>query len=218
VRFSTSGGSASPDLEDLLGGMFGSGGPGYGQYGAPAGPRKGADINATTKLSLREAVNGSTVTLRGPDGTPITARIPAGVRDGQKIRLRGKGSPGEAGRGDLLITVAITPHPVFTRTGDDLALTLPISFDEAALGAQVEVPTLDGSVQMKIPAGTPSGRVLRLKGRGVTNGATDRRPAGHRPDRGAPAAGRRGAGGGRGLRQGHRGTDPRADLRARARS
>ena len=218
VRFSTSGGSASPDLEDLLGGMFGSGGPGYGQYGAPAGPRKGADINATTKLSLREAVNGSTVTLRGPDGTPITARIPAGVRDGQKIRLRGKGSAGEAGRGDLLITVVITPHPVFTRAGDDLALTLPITFDEAALGAQVEVPTLDGSVQMKIPAGTPSGRVLRLKGRGVTNGATTgdllatvQIVVPQRLDDEARAAVEAYA-------KATVGHDPRADLRARARS
>lgn len=170
VRYST-GGSAGPDLEDLLGGMFGPGGQSFGGYGAPAGPRKGADVNATTRIGFREAVLGSTVTLRSPDGGTVTARIPAGVRDGQRIRLRGKGSAGEAGPGDLMITVSVEPHPVFTRTGDDLALTLPVTFDEAALGATVEVPTLDGSVQMKIPPGTPSGRTLRVKGRGITNGS-----------------------------------------------
>ena len=174
TRFTTTGGGAgNPDLEDLLGGMFGPGGAqGFGGYGAAAGPRKGGDVNASTRLLLRDAVLGSTVTLRAPDGSSVTARIPAGVRDGQRIRLRGKGSAGEAGPGDLFITVAIEPHPVFTRTGDDLALTLPVTFDEAALGAQVEVPTLDGSVQMKIPAGTPSGRTLRLKGRGIRNGGS----------------------------------------------
>jgi len=170
VRY-PSGGAGTPDLEDLLGGMFGQGGQGFSGYGAPAGPRKGADVNASTRIGFREAVLGSTVTLRSPDGGTVTARIPAGVRDGQRIRLRGKGSAGEAGPGDLMISVTVEPHPVFTRTGDDLALTLPVTFGEAALGAQVEVPTLDGSVQMKIPAGTPSGRTLRLKGRGITNGS-----------------------------------------------
>ena len=173
VRFSTGpgGGAAQPDLEDLLGGMFGGGGQQFSGYGAPAGPRRGADVDATTSLGFRDAVQGSTVTLRSSEGANITARIPVGVRDGQRIRLRGKGLPGEAGPGDLIVTVRVEPHAVFTRTGDDLALTLPVTFDEAALGAQVEVPTLDSSVQMKIPAGTPSGRTLRLKGRGITNGS-----------------------------------------------
>ena len=167
VRYSTGGGAGGPDLEDLLGGMFGGGGQGFPGYGAPAGPRRGADVNATTRIGFREAVQGATVTLRSPDGATVTARIPAGVRDGQRIRLRGKGSPGEAGPGDLFITVSVEPHPVFTRTGDDLVLTLPVTFDEAALGAQVEVPTLDGTVRVKVPAGTPSGRTLRVKGRGI---------------------------------------------------
>ncbi len=171
VRYPTGGGAGSPDLEDLLGGMFGGGGQQFSGYGAPAGPRKGADVDATTSLPFRDAVQGSTVTLRSSDGGSVTARIPAGVRDGQRIRLRGKGSAGEAGPGDLIVTVHVEPHPVFIRAGDDLALTLPVTFDEAALGAQVEVPTLGGSVQMKIPAGTPSGRTLRLKGRGITNGS-----------------------------------------------
>jgi molecular chaperone DnaJ len=163
VRFST-GGAGSPDLEDLLGGMFGGGG-----YGATRGPRRGQDLTAATTLGFREAVTGATVTLRKPDGGTITTRVPAGVRDGQKIRLRGKGGAGDAGApaGDLMITVTVTPDPVFARKGDDLTVTVPVTFDEAALGAQVDVPTLDGTVRVKIPAGTPSGRILRVKGRGV---------------------------------------------------
>lgn len=169
VRFST-GGAGGPDLEDLLGGMFGSGG--YGGYGSTRGPRRGQDVNATTTLGFREAVNGATVTLRKPDGGTITTRVPAGVRDGQKIRLRGKGGAGDQGApaGDLFITVNVTPDPVFGRKGDDLTVTVPVTFDEAALGTQIDVPTLDGTVRLKVPAGTPSGRTLRVKGRGVSNG------------------------------------------------
>jgi molecular chaperone DnaJ len=175
VRFST-GGQGAPDLEDLLGGMFGGGGGGggFGGYGATRGPRKGQDVNATTTLGFREAVTGATVTLRRPDGGTITTRVPAGVRDGQKIRLRGKGGPGDEGApaGDLFITVTVTPDPVFGRQGNDLTVTVPVTFDEAALGAQIDVPTLDGVVRVKVPAGTPSGRTLRVKGRGITSGKT----------------------------------------------
>jgi molecular chaperone DnaJ len=170
VRYST-GGAGQPNLEDILGGMFGGGaGPAYGGFGAPAGPRKGADLAARTTLSFRDAVGGSTVTLGTADGGHITTRIPAGVKDGQKIRLRGKGQPGDSGApaGDLILTVAVEPHPVFGREGDNLTVDLPVTFAEAALGATVAVPTLDGgSVKVKIAPGTPSGRVLRVKGRGV---------------------------------------------------
>jgi molecular chaperone DnaJ len=168
VRFST-GGAGGPDLEDLLGGMFSGGG-----YGATRGPRRGQDLTAETTLGFREAVTGATVTLRKPDGGTITTRVPAGVRDGQKIRLRGKGGSGDAGApaGDLMITVHVRPDAVFARKGDDLTVTVPVTFDEAALGAQIDVPTLDGTVRVKIPAGTPSGRTLRVKGRGVATGKT----------------------------------------------
>jgi molecular chaperone DnaJ len=152
-------------FEDLLGGLFGGGG-GFGQT---RGGRRGADLAAVTTLPFRQAVEGSTVAL-GVEGRTVKARIPAGVRDGQKIRLRGKGRPGENGApaGDLEVTVRVTPHPVFALDGDNLRVTLPVAFDEAALGAEVSVPTLDGgSVRLKIPAGTPSGRTLRVKGRGV---------------------------------------------------
>lgn len=163
------GGGAGGGFEDLLGGLFGGGG-GFGQT---RGGRRGADLAAVTTLPFRQAVEGSTVAL-GVEGRTVKARIPAGVKDGQKIRLRGKGRPGENGApaGDLEVTVRVTPHPVFALDGNNLRVTLPVAFDEAALGAEVPVPTLDGGqVRLKIPAGTPSGRTLRVKGRGVTTSA-----------------------------------------------
>ena len=172
VRFSTGGGGGGqPDLEDLLGGMFGQQGqPGYGGFGASAGPRRGEDIEARTTLSFRDAVQGSTVTLKTASGSRITARIPVGVKDGQKIRLRGKGNPGDQGApaGDLMLTVQVGPHSVFDRDGDNLTVELPVTFAEATLGATVSVPTLSGDpVKVRIAAGTPNGRVLRVKGRGI---------------------------------------------------
>jgi molecular chaperone DnaJ len=176
VQFSTSGGE-SINLEDLLGGFAGGGGAtgrssGQGPmgFGAPRGPRPGRDVEARTSLSFRQAATGDTVTLSTRGGGRITTRIPAGVKDGQKIRLRGKGRPGESGgpAGDLMLVVHVEPHPVFGRDGDHLTVDLPVTFAEAALGATVSVPTLDGKpVKVKVPAGTPSGRVLRVKGRGI---------------------------------------------------
>ena len=107
---------------------------------------------------------------RGTSARTIQARIPAGVRDGQRIRLKGKGSAGEQGgpAGDLFVQVKVRPHRIFGRTGDNLTLEVPISFDEAALGADVKIPTLDGGpVTLKVPAGTPSGRTFRVRGKGV---------------------------------------------------
>ncbi len=107
---------------------------------------------------------------RGQSSTTMQVRIPAGVRDGQRIRLRGKGASGERGgpSGDLYVTVHVAPHPVFGRRSDNLTVTVPISFDEAALGATIAVPTLDGgTVSLKVPAGTPSGRTFRARGKGA---------------------------------------------------
>lgn len=166
VRYS-SGQPGGAGFEDLLGGLFGNGG-GAGFSGG-RGPQQGADLSATVTMPFRQAVEGSQVSLN-VEGRTVNARIPAGVRDGQKIRLRGKGRPGTAGApgGDLVVTVNVTPHPVFSLDGENLRLTVPVAFDEAALGATIEVPTLDGStVRVKVPEGTPSGRVLRVKGRGV---------------------------------------------------
>lgn len=108
---------------------------------------------------------------RGMSNRTISARIPAGVKDGQRIRLRAKGAAGERGGppGDLFVNVSVSDHPVFGRRGDNLVLSVPVSFDEAALGAEIKVPTLGGApVTLKIPAGTPNGRAFRVRGRGVT--------------------------------------------------
>lgn len=115
-------------------------------------------------------MTGSTVSLRTADGETITTRIPAGVKDGQRIRLRGKGGEGDPGadQGDLFLTVHVERDPVFSREGDNLTVDLPVSVTEAILGATVAVPTIDGSsVKVRIAPGTPSGRVLRVKGHGV---------------------------------------------------
>ncbi len=179
VRFTTggpgapggAGGPGGQSMEDLLAGMFGgAGGSAYGGYGAPRGPQRGADVEATTRLGFRQAVSGETVQLRTAEGRVITVRVPAGVKDGQRIRLPGKGEPGDHGApaGDMIVIVHVEPHPVFGRDGDNLTVSVPVTFAEAALGSTVEVPTLDGArVKVKLPAGTPTGRVLRVKGRGV---------------------------------------------------
>lgn len=110
------------------------------------------------------AGSGSTVQRR-----TITVRIPPGVRDGARIRIPGKGTPGRRGApaGDLYVVVHVRPHPLFGRSGDDLTITVPVTFPEAALGATLRVPTLDAPVSVRIPPGTPSGRTLRVRGRGV---------------------------------------------------
>ncbi|MDR1293658.1 MAG: DnaJ domain-containing protein [Bifidobacteriaceae bacterium] len=184
VRYSSGGGL---NLDDLLGGLGGMGGAGAhggaGGFGRTAGPggfggggaggfggsRNGRDIPASATLPFRQATQGSTVSLTVGDRA-VTARIPAGVADGAKIRIKGKGEPSPAGGapGDIILTVHVTPHPVFTLDGANLRLTVPVTFSEATLGARIDVPTLDGAkVSVRVPAGTPSGRVLRVKGRGV---------------------------------------------------
>lgn len=162
------------DFDDILGGLFGGGGR-FGQptggFGGFGGPSKGGDITANTTLDFLTAIRGDTVGLQMQDGREVKVKIPAGVADGQKIRLKGKGqaSPDGGESGDLVITVAVRPHPVFEREGLNLRVDVPVTFAEAALGATIEVPTLEGeAVRLKVAAGTPSGRVLRVKGRGVT--------------------------------------------------
>jgi molecular chaperone DnaJ len=165
------GGGQSPIFEDLLGGMFADE---PGTYRAPRGARRGADLTASAQLTFRQAMEGALLNLRVDDprsGTrSITARIPAGVRDGQKVRVRGKGRAGDPGAedGDLVVTVHVDPHPVFTLDGGDVRVTVPVTFAEAVLGADIEVPTPSGGrVRLRVPAGTPSGRTLRLRGRGI---------------------------------------------------
>jgi molecular chaperone DnaJ len=151
--------------QDIFANLFG---------GGRRGPRKGQDLQTESTITFRESVYGTTLDLRlNVEGRSqqITARVPAGVQDGAKIRVKGKGAPGEAGPGDLFIYLHVKPHAVFGRTGENLTMTLPITFAEAALGADVKVPTLEGpEVTVRIAAGTPSGRTLRVKGKGVTKG------------------------------------------------
>jgi len=160
-------------FEDLLGGMFNNCGFGRasGGYQGYGGPTRGRDLSASTTLDFLTAINGETITLQPSGGKPIKVKIPAGVSDGQKIKLRGKGEPSPDGgeAGDLVLTVAVRKHPVFERDGLNLRVDLPVTFVEATLGATVEVPTLGGEpVRLRVAAGTPSGRVLRVKGRGVS--------------------------------------------------
>lgn len=182
--FSTSGGAAGPDISDILSGMFGAGGPGFGAqghsgspFGAGAGTpraRKGEDRHATARISLREALAGTEVVMT-IDSKKQKVRLPKGVKDGQRIRLRGKGRPGMNGgpAGDLEVTIRVDAHPVYTRDGDNLRIGLPVTFAEAALGAKIEVPLIDGStVTVKVPAGTQSGAVLRVRKRGVETAKT----------------------------------------------
>ncbi|HEV7567651.1 MAG: molecular chaperone DnaJ [Microbacteriaceae bacterium] len=159
-------------FDDVLGGIFGNGrfGSTSGGYRGYGGPSRGRDIVATTTIDFVTATKGDTITLQTSDGRPIKVKIPAGVADGQKIRLRGKGesSPDGGEPGDIVLTVTVRKHPVFERDGLNLRVTVPVTFTEAALGATIEVPTLgDDPVRLRVAPGTPSGRVLRVKGRGV---------------------------------------------------
>lgn len=164
VRYSTGGGGAG--FEDILGGMFGGGGGGFG--GFQQRPQRGADRKAETTISFKGSIEGTTIGLRTREGEVIEIRVPAGVRDGQTIRAKGKGEPGAAGAGDLLVTVRVNEHPFFKRDGNDITVEVPVSFNEAALGATISVPTISGeNVRMKVPAGSPSGKRMRLRGRGV---------------------------------------------------
>jgi molecular chaperone DnaJ len=159
--FSTSGG-IPPEFADLFGGGFG------GQPGFQRTPQKGADRTASTAISFAGSIHGTTIGLREPNGEVIDVRVPAGIKDGQKIRVRGKGQPGPAGNGDLMVAVSVKPHGFYTRDGDNLRIHVPVTFPEAALGADIQVPTVDGEkVRVRVPAGTPSGRTLRVKGHGV---------------------------------------------------
>jgi DnaJ-class molecular chaperone len=161
-------------IDDILKDMFG----GRAGAGRQAGerifeaedftqPRPGGDINIGVTITLPEAAKGTSRRVKLPTGKDVEVKFPAGLSEGQQIRLKGQGEPGPTGTsGDALITVSIAPHPVFRREGDDLRLDLPVTLYEAVLGAKVRVPTLDGAVELAIPAGTNSGRVFRLRGKG----------------------------------------------------
>jgi curved DNA-binding protein len=160
------------DLADLLDALArGRGGRGRSQ----TVPLRGHDYETSVRLSLEDAHRGTTVNLdvQHEDGTrTLAVTVPAGVTDGQRLRLRGKGGPGRHGgpAGDIYLHIQFAPHPVFRTDGHDLMFDLALAPWEAALGAEVQVPTLDGAVLLTVPQGSQSGRKLRLRGRGLANG------------------------------------------------
>ena len=165
-------GGLNIDLEDLLR----QGGGGFGDLfgGGGRAAARGADIQTSIELSLPEAALGGEKTFTMEPGTPnekrLTMRIPAGVEDGETIRLSGQGrpSPGSGAPGNLLIKVTVAPHPQFRRRGPDIEVDVPIAIDEAVLGTTAEVPTLEGTkAKVTIPAGTGSGTKLRLRAKGA---------------------------------------------------
>jgi len=159
------GGQTGSGFDDLFG--FGGGRRGTNRR---AQRRKGTNTRAELRLPFAEAVEGTTRTVSVPGHGDTTVRIPGGVGDGQSIRIPGKGGPGRNGgpAGDLLVTVHVEPHHLFGRLGHDLTITVPVSYAEAVRGTTVAVPTPDGQpVTVRIPPGTPPGRTLRVRGRGV---------------------------------------------------
>ena len=156
------------DLGDLFGDLFGQ--RARGGDGARTQFRmRGADANYTLPIDFLEAVNGGKKRVDMPDGKTLDISIPAGVRDEQIIRLKGQGMPGIGGgpAGDALITVMVRPHPVFHRDGNDIKSVVPINLNEALSGGSVQVDTITGPVNLKIPKHSNTGRVLRLRGKGV---------------------------------------------------
>lgn len=153
--------TGSGGFTDIFADLFGGG-------GFEQGPQPGQDISAELLIEFRDAVLGTTMDL-SVNGSHIKVKIPEGVADGQRIRLRGKGSPGAMGGppGDLNVLIHVKPHPFFERKGDDIYINLPITVGEAIRGAQVDVPTIQGPVRARIPPGTQGGQTFRLSGKGV---------------------------------------------------
>lgn len=155
------------DFSDVFADLFGNRQRAAG--GGQAIRMRGPDRHYTLEVGFLEAAKGATRRITLPDGQALDVKIPAGLADGQTLRLRGKGGEGIGGgpAGDALVTVGVAPHDFFRREGEDILVELPISIDEAVLGGKVEVPTIDGRVAVTVPKGASSGQVLRLRGRGV---------------------------------------------------
>jgi molecular chaperone DnaJ len=157
-------GSVRVNIGDLFGDGAGAGNPFEDLFGfGPQRPARGQDLETSIQLSFDEAISGTTRSING-----ATVRIPPGVKSGQRIKAAGKGGPSRGGQpGDLYVVVVVEPHPLFGQGNKgDLLLNLPVTFTEAALGTKVAVPTRDGQVTVKIPAGTQNGKTLRVRGKG----------------------------------------------------
>jgi DnaJ-class molecular chaperone len=173
-RRSTGRGGGFGRFEDVLSEMFGGMGS-RGQWrsaGAEADDfdalHRGQDIAAALTITLEEAAAGATKRMRLPTGKDVEVKIPAGLTDGQQIRLKGQGLPGHGGpAGDALISVTIAPHPLFKIEGTNLRVDLPITLYEAVLGTKLRVPTLGGAVELAVPPGSGATRTFRLKGKGL---------------------------------------------------
>jgi molecular chaperone DnaJ len=176
ARFTAGGQGAG--FEDVFSNLFGGGGfqgggfPGFGGFGG-FGPQRGQDLSTTASINFIDSVNGTTVKLNLRNES-VSVKVPAGIQDGQKLKVKGKGQPSPNGgpAGDLVVTIKVKPHAVFTRDGDNIRVSVPVTFSEATLGATIEVPVLGGEpVKLKVAAGTPNGRTLRVKGKGVQFGS-----------------------------------------------
>jgi DnaJ-class molecular chaperone len=167
-RYEPEGGSA--DFSDLFARAFGHGGDRAGAgMGSDPIRFRGSDLLYHLAIGFLDAVNGATRRVTSPDGGVLDITIPPGIQDGQVLRLAGRGQPGmnDGPPGDALIDISVAPHPVFERDGNDILLDLPIAIDESVLGGSVDVPTRSGRVKLRIPKGSSTGKVLRLKGKGV---------------------------------------------------
>jgi DnaJ-class molecular chaperone len=168
-KYSGNAGFDQETLESIFAQAFGAGGA------RTTGRRfsaRGMDAHYQLTVSFLDAANGTTRRITMPDGRTLDVRIPVGVRDGQIIRLKGQGEPGigDGAPGDALVEITVAPHKLFRREGDDIIIELPITIQEAALGATLEVPTIKGSVRLTIPPNSGSGTRLRLRGRGIGSG------------------------------------------------
>lgn len=160
-RTSPGAGSGAGGFTDIFSDLFGGG-------GFEQGPQRGTDMDAELTINFRDAILGTTMDLL-LNGKDIKVKIPEGVSDGQRIRLRGKGAPGAGGgpAGDVNVLIHVRSHPLFERRGDDVYIDLPIKVGEAIRGGEVEVPTIHGPVRARIPAGTQGGQTFRLRGKGI---------------------------------------------------
>jgi DnaJ-class molecular chaperone len=154
---------------DIFSDLFGS-----GRRESDGSGARGRDVRYTLEVDFLEAATGAKKRVTMPEGGVLDITVKEGVADGQVLRLKGQGAPGPRGGepGDALVEIKVRPHAQFKRSGDDVLLELPITIDEAVLGAKIEVPTISGRVQLAVPKGASSGRVLRLKGKGVHNTTT----------------------------------------------
>ena len=173
------GGNVRMEYGDELGGFsdffktfFGAGGgAGFGDMFGAGGPAAGSDVEATLEVTLEEVLKGTKRTLRlgGSNGREVEVKVPPGVRDGSRLRVAGEGGEGRrgGGKGDLYLRVVVRPHPSFERKGDDLATTAKVLLSTVVLGGEMNVPTLDGSLSVKVPPGTAVGQTFRLRGQGL---------------------------------------------------